>query len=359
MRRADVRCALVALAVHCAGLALVVLVAPGGTRKPMDARAETPPAEIELDVRDGRESGDSPAVARSPADTPARNAPGPATATTRSLNLETWASAARGPEAPPSPESPAPDLDLSQYFRRPTTLSADAIGLGPRNVFLEGLVGGPERHPAANPSAQNEAPGVEQSIRDALSERDREIGLAAGGPIVRVAEEISRASETPWNSRATFEVITDASGAVVALHLLNASEAWGAWERVAKDLHAALRGRTLHVPEGSTGLAVTLDVVSRLQLPSGHDPDMAVSVLGLPVKKAPSASRNPQRVDILKPELTVRDVDPPPDLGPPVKLPPKHVAIGLQLLVLGIDPTDLTPRPLRVVHARIVREHGL
>jgi hypothetical protein len=361
MRRADVRSALVAVAVHGAGLALLVLVAPGDTQKPIEARAETPPAEIELDVRDVRESGDSPAVTRSPAmpaDRPARTAPsGPATATTQSL--ETRTSAARGPETPPSPESPAPDLDLSQYFRRPTTLSADSIGLGPRNVFLGGLPGGPERPPAPNRSAPHEAPGVEQSIRDALSERDREIGLAASGPIVGVAEEISRASETPWNSRATFEVTTDASGAVAAVRLLNASEAWGAWERVAKDLHAALRGRTLHVPAGSTGLAVTLDVVSRLQLPSGHDPDMAVSVLGLPVKKAPATSKKPQRVEILKPEVTIRDVDPQPDLSPPVKLPLKHVVIGLQLLVLGIDPTDLTPRPLRVVHSRIVREHGL
>jgi hypothetical protein len=335
-------------------------VAPGGTQQRMDALTKKPP-EIELDVRDERDNGGSPAIASAPAMSAhpiARAAPsGPATATKQSL--ETGAAAARSPEMPPSPESPAADVDLSQYFRRPVTLSADAIGLGGRNVFLEGLPGSPERPPAANPSGLNEAPGVEQSIRDALSERDREVGLAAGGPIVGVAEEISRASETPWNSRATFEAITDASGAVTAVHLLNASEAWGAWERVAKDLHAALQRRTLHVPAGSAGLAVTLDVVSRLQLPSGHDPDMAVSVLGLPVKKAPSTSKNPQRVDILKPELTVRDVDPPPDLGPPVKLPLKHLVVGVQFFVLGIDPTDLTPRPLRVVHARIVREHEL
>jgi hypothetical protein len=327
-----------------------MLVAPEETRRPIDGSAETPPSQIELDLRDVPENADSPVPARSPATTAhagARSTPsGSAAATAPGLETAT-------------PEPPAANLDLSQYFRRPPKLSADAIGLGPRNVFLDGLAGGAERHPASGQSIQNEAPGVDQSIRDALSDRDREVGLAAGGPIVGVAEEISRASETPWNSQATFEVVTDASGAVTAVHLLNASEAWGAWAQVAQDLNAALRGRTLRVPAGSSGLAVTLDVVSRLQLPSGHDPDIAVSVLGLPVKKAAATSKQPQRVDILKPEVAVRDVEPRPDSSPPVKLPLKQLVVGLQLLVLGIDPTDLTPRPLRVVHARVVRERGL
>jgi len=358
MRGADVRCALVAVAVHGTGLALLMLVAPGETRRPMDGRAETPPSEIELDLRDVPENGDLPAPTRSPAitaHTGARSTPWTSAAPT-ARGLE--AASARGLEAA-TPESPAANLDLSQYLRRPPALSAAAVGLGPRNVFLDGLPGGAERPPVSGPSVPNEAPGIDQSIRDALSDRDREVGLAAGGPIVGVAEEISRASETPWNAQATFEVVADASGAVTAVHLLDASEAWGAWAQVAQDLNAALRGRTLRVPAGSSGLAVTLDVVSRLQLPSGHDPDMAVSVLGLPVKKAPATSKQPQRVDVLKPEVAVRDVEPRPDLGPPLKLPPKHLVVGLQLLVLGIDPTDLTPRPLRVVHARIVRERGL
>ena len=38
-----------------------------------------------------------------------------------------------------------------------------------------------------------------------------------------------------------------------------------------------------------------------------------------------------------------------------MKLPQYEVQV-VKLLGLDIDPTDLTPRPLRVVHARVVRE---
>jgi hypothetical protein len=172
-------------------------------------------------------------------------------------------------------------------------------------------------------------------------------------------EDVARASATPWNSQATFEVVADAGGEVTSVRLVNASEAWGDWERVAADLRGALRRLVLRVPAGAAGVEAMLEVTSRFQLPSGHDPMTEVSVLGVPLKKAPPTAKRPMHVDILKPQISVVDVAPSPDLSAPIKLPEKQLVIGVTILGLAVDPTDLTPRPLRVVHARVTREHLL
>jgi hypothetical protein len=95
-------------------------------------------------------------------------------------------------------------------------------------------------------------------------------------------------------------------------------------------------------------------VASRWQLPSGHDPDTEVSVLGIPVKKAAPENKRPMKMEILKPELKVVEAPAQPE-GQPTKLPQYQLQLG-KLLGLDIDETDLAPRPLRVVHARVVRE---
>ncbi|HXN30526.1 MAG TPA: hypothetical protein VN894_01645, partial [Polyangiaceae bacterium] len=89
------------------------------------------------------------------------------------------------------------------------------------------------------------------------------------------------------------------------------------------------------------------------------DPVTEVSIFGVPVKKAPPTAKQPMRVDILKPQVSVVDVAPSPDLNAPIKLPEKQLVIGVTVLGLGVDLTDLTPRPLRVVHARVTSEHLL
>jgi len=142
---------------------------------------------------------------------------------------------------------------------------------------------------------------------------------------------------------------------LLALSLVDASQGRAEWEHVATSLRDALRTRRLHVPGGTGGVAITLEVASRWQLPSGHDPDTEVSVLGIPVKKAQPESRHAKKVEILKPELKIVEAPAQPEVTTGVKLPQYQVQV-VKLLGLDIDETDLTPRPLRVVHARVVRE---
>jgi hypothetical protein len=344
MRGLGVRWVLVAGATHGIVLALLMLVAPA--RTPAAGSTPEPPVRAEFDLEPSAlEADPAPAIA---------NASPTALAVTRA----TTRAPRDTPSATPS-DSAAPASSTSSDFDRPLNLSGQALGMDRRSALLGELVGAPGKPPSEAVPERNEAPGIEQSVRDALQDRDRDLGLGAAGPIVGVAEAVARASTTPWNSRATFEVVTDATGAVTTVRLIRASEAWGDWERVASDLRTALRRLALHVPPGAAGVEATLEVTSRLQLPSGHDPDTEVTVFGVPVKKAPPTSKQPMRVDILKPDLKIVDVAPSPDLGAPIKLPEKQLVIGVTILGLVFDPTDLTPRPLRVVHARITREHVL
>jgi hypothetical protein len=262
--------------------------------------------------------------------------------------------------ATPSDDTPAPgtstQFERPVDLRTPQSLSADAIGLGGRNVLLGALPDGTSAPAQEDAPPANVAPGVQQSLRDALHEHDHGIGLDIGGPIVAIVEDLTRPSSTPVNSRAVFEVTADASGNVTGVTLVDVSQGRAEWERVATSLREALRTRKLHVPDGTGGVAITLEVASRWQLPSGHDPDTEVSILGIPVKKASPASKQPKKVEILKPELKI--VQTPPPEGQTSVLPQYRIEV-VKLIGLDIDPTDLTPRPLRVVHARVVREKVL
>jgi hypothetical protein len=176
--------------------------------------------------------------------------------------------AAPSSSAVPSSSSgePAP-LD----FSAPLHLSADALGLGDRNVFLGRVPDAPSAAPLAPDGTPNVAPGVQQSIRDALGERDHAIGLDLGGPLIGVAETVTRASETPADSRAVFEVTADATGRITNVRLVDASAGSGAWERVGARFAGALQSQRLAM-RGHRGAVITVAVVSRWRLPSGSRP---------------------------------------------------------------------------------------
>jgi hypothetical protein len=123
---------------------------------------------------------------------------------------------------------------------------------------------------------------------------------------------------------------------------------------VADALKEAMHGRKLRVPSGG-GVAVTLEVTSRWQLPSGYDLDVDVSVAGITLKKASPEAKRPRRVEVLKPELKVVEAPASPETTPVSKLPPAQIQI-VKVLGIDFDATDLVPRPLRVVHARVVKE---
>jgi hypothetical protein len=213
------------------------------------------------------------------------------------------------PTRAPTPAD-LPPLDLAS----PVSLSADQLGLGERRIFLGQLPDHPA--PSASPAPEgipNVAPGAQQSVRDALRAGDHALGLDVGGPIVGVAEELVRPSNTPVDSHAVFQITVDASGNVIGVVLLDASEARGAWERVASKLAGALRSRRLTM-RGHPGAVITLDVTSRWVMPSGSKP-------GKPLSNS--------------------------------RVGPSGTGVTFSA---SYDVTDLATRPQRSVHARIVGE---
>jgi hypothetical protein len=257
----------------------------------------------------------------------------------------------RGEETPPAPPAETgPAL---------SGLSADALGIGTHNPFIGALPAAPSASPEeAPPPADNVAPGAQQALRDGIHEHDHDLGLDVGGPLVAVAEELTRPSATPVNSQAHFEVIADATGHVTSVRLLDASEGYDAWNELASSFEGALRDRALRVPSGTRGMAVTIEVTSRVQLPSGFDPGVDVSILNIPLKKAPADQKRPRRVEIFTIKPKIEEVPKDPSLSSPFKLPQYRIEL-VKIFGLAFDPVDIGVPAGRVVHARVVKERSL
>ncbi len=338
-----------ALAAHALMFAWLV---SGDAPAPLHFAEAPPPAAVDL-AEDEAVPGDAPGplAAMEPSATAPRG-PRPAPVEPHSSEASEAASSrsSAGYPGPPSPSSePAASL---------ATLSSDALGIGGHNPFIGSLPDAPSSSRASQPPVDNVAPGIQQSLRDSLRDRDHDVGLDVGGPVVSIAEELTRPSPTPVNSHAVFEVVADAGGNVTAVHLLDASEGWGEWEKIASSLAGALKSHPLRVPPGAAGLAFSLEITSRWQLPSGHDPSTEVSVMNVPTKKARPGQKRPVKIDLLNIDPKVVEAPTYPGVSAPMEMPSQVLQLG-SIFRSDFDVTDLVPRPSRVVHARVVRERTL
>lgn len=239
------------------------------------------------------------------------------------------------PEATASAPSGEPSADPSVHLTR------EQLGLAGPNRFLgPGASGdGP-----AGPEPRR-AGGVEASVRRALDDRDRELGLDSAGPAITALEQATMQSTVPSNAKANLEVVADASGHVTSVRVLDVSEDWPSWQRVAAQTLKALEGKVLR-NAGPRGVAMTIAVESRWQLPSGSDPGVEVEIVGT-TAKAGEGKRSP-KVSILKPRINLVPVD--PDGG--LKVP----EVSITVLELAGDPTDIGAKPLRTVRAHLVEQ---
>jgi hypothetical protein len=224
-------------------------------------------------------------------------------------------------------------------------LPLDALGVGRTNPFLvppPGTTREPDR-------AREAARRVERSMsQDALA-HDRAIGLGPDGPVLTELELATARSTAPVNGRAVFRAEVGSDGAITDIRLVDASEDVRSWEEVARAARVALAGRRMRKVAGARGVAMTIEVVSRWQLPSGHDPGTDVRVAGIPVKRG-EGKRSP-RVDLLDPIPKITTT--PLTIGDTTLLVPT-VQIHLTILGTNADPTDVGAAPLRSVHARVL-----
>jgi hypothetical protein len=262
----------VALALHAAALFFM-----GRRPLPNDGAERTAPLEVEIEAAPA-ETAEAP-----PVEPPGLSERAPAVALTRPTTP--------GPHAPEGArpdESPPPAPSNGAFVFSPVVphdspaLSNEALGLAGRNRFLGATVAvgdAPRAEAAPDEAPRNVAPGIDQSMHDALDARDHELGLDVGGPIVKIAEELTRPSDAPMNGSAVFEVTIDADGNVGDVRLVaSARDDRASWEGLGAQIGATLRARRIAwrlKPGHAT--AIRFEISSRYVLPSGQAPGRVVS----------------------------------------------------------------------------------
>lgn len=372
MLRHDAFWVTVALAGHGLGLAFVATL-PSARPAPHDADATVVDLELPAEQKAEVAAEENDQVAPDSAEVRRRE-----TLPDRSQKSATAAA------APPRPRADDDAIEATVPAEAPSVgtlrqLSNDQLGIGSRNVLLEGaLRAGSPSSSVTPPEAdvareRNVAPGVQESLRTALREHDLALGIGSGGPLVGIIEETTRTSDTPWESSATFQVSTDASGHVTGIRISSVSSSMEGWKRVARQILDALRERTLRVPSGAAGIVVTLRVTSESRLPSGsrarYEPHVGDTseVASIERNPAPSGAASAataqapaggERLDVLKVDPHVEQTTPQSDKAVNLKLPEQR-ASAVDIVNAPFDVTDIGARPMRVVHARIVNERPL
>ncbi len=299
-----------------------VELAPHGAVAPTSADVEP--------FQSGTETAPSPRRRPALAATTAAKALGPA-------SLEP-----SSPAASPEVEEPAiaGDDGAAPAAAEPR-LSLDDLGIGARsNRFL-----GP---PPAQPLRSVLNQRVQQMLKSGLAARDQEVGLGPEGPAVALAEKIVLDSATRPNTSALLLIRTDGSGITSHVEVLDAENESQGWQRIAEELKRELAKRPLRVPNGSAGVSFTLRVTSRVQLPSGADPGLAVELFGQTVKEG--GGDRSSRISILSPKVVVTKFEVPYSDGATIPM----LGFSPNILGIGGDLADIGAVARRVVRAHLV-----
>lgn len=241
------------------------------------------------------------------------------------------------PSEPAPPGVAPPGADGSE-----PRLSLRDLGVGVENNLFLG--------PAASPPSQGQVLNrrLRHSLSSGLARHDQRVGLGPEGPAIAAVKSIVLQSATTPNTSAVLRLRTDGEGRTVLVELIDASNESDGWQRIAAELERALAGKRLRVPRGTGGVSLTLRVASRVQLPSGADPGLAVDLFGQTIKKG-EGDRS-AKLKILTPEISVQEVEIPNTDG--VKIP--VLTAGLTLIGGVGDLVDIGAVAQRVVTAYLV-----
>jgi hypothetical protein len=119
---------------------------------------------------------------------------------------------------------------------------------------------------------------LDAQLKSALDANDTANGTGFGGPVVSAAH--SAAGGTAALGWATFDVTTDSLGSVTMVRVVDFGGGGDSksWQGVAKDIHANLGKKKLHVPSGAGGVAVRVRVEATMKYPSGATKPLTPSV---------------------------------------------------------------------------------
>jgi hypothetical protein len=344
---------LLASALHVGVLYLLDRLAP--ERVSPSKAAEVKPAELSVEVDVEHEAGtaerppaapkgeEGSAQSRAPEPVARYQAPpssleqGPAETENRALEE----SPSRDHEARPAPIVEAPSGEEGP------ALSLDALGVGEKNPFLRSDLARDRRPPRARarPSSQER---LDKRLADDQLHADHVRSLGPAGPVLTHLEAATRGGEAAVNANALFHCVVDAKGRVVSVTLAESSSDPTPWRRIAKRVADALKSQVLRVPKTGHGATIAIRVTSREALPSGADPGLTVSVLGIPIQEG--AGEKSARIDILDvvPKLEVEEIE--LDSGQVYKVPTVKLP---RILSITADPSDIGSPAQRMVHARV------
>jgi hypothetical protein len=163
--------------------------------------------------------------------------------------------------------------------------------------------------------------------------------------------EAASASTAPIHGRAVFLAIADGTGMVIGIDVLECDGARSAWAGAAALAKDALKGKKLRMPSTAKRAEMRIEVTSDWKMPSGHDPGVDVSVLGLPLAKGEGKQSTMVEVLPLLPKVTMVKLAPDVDIEIPV--------VSIDALAVHGDPADIGAKPRRVVHTRLIDEKVL
>lgn len=261
----------IALGVHfLIVVALLALTPKNPTGRPV-AEVESPPEPELIDVIELPELEPAPpSSGKEPVGSVARSAKAPPDM----AGPNTGPSGTEGGAAQSSVEVPAP-AGSGVTFGTPS-LGLNASGAG--NPFLRpGSVEAPhdDGRPTREWTIQDGKQRVEQSLRDAVAERDTSIGLGPEGPALKALSEATRETATPVRSKAVFVITANAEGVVMDVRLgsTGSDVRWGEVRSLAAQ---KLRDKRLAM-RGAKAVELRIEVVSDVTLPSGSPPGTVVS----------------------------------------------------------------------------------
>jgi hypothetical protein len=143
------------------------------------------------------------------------------------------------------------DLGIGSYWKSVVTASSASRPL-----------------PSAEESANNG--DFARRLSDDMRAQDVALGHGIAGPLVSAAHDAASPNIAPDVGTATIEIESDASGQVVAAHVVDASGDRARWDDVAERIRRSMADKRLRVPAGARGVRAHVRIVAERTLPSGE-----------------------------------------------------------------------------------------
>jgi len=142
------------------------------------------------------------------------------------------------------------------------------LGIGSYWKSVASASSAPRPPPSAEEYARNS--DFARRLSDDMRAHDLATGHSIAGPLVSAAHDAASPNVAPEVGSATIEIESDASGQIVAAHVVEASADRAQWDDVAEKIRRSMANKRLRVPVGARGVRAHVRIVAERTLPSGE-----------------------------------------------------------------------------------------